>query len=282
MREMIELTKPRITAMAVLVAAGAALLAPGRLEPAVALAAAIGIALIVGAANALNQYLERDGDALMTRTKDRPLPSGRLSPRAALVFGLLLSAVSLPLLALAVNPLTALLAAIALVNYVALYTPMKRRSTLALQVGAISGAMPVLMGWTTVTGRLDLPGLLLFSVFVVWQLPHFLAISLYRSEEYERAGIRLVVLERGDLVAKRQCLAYATALLPLSLALVPWGEAGLVYAAIALLVNGAFVAYGLRGLAPGAGTRWARGFFGASLVYPIALLGGLLIDVVVR
>ena len=282
MRELIALTKPRITLMAVLVAAGAALLAPGVHDPAKIGVSLLAIALIVGAANALNMFIEREGDALMERTKDRPLPAGRLQPAAALTFGVVLAAIALPLFFFAVNPLTAWLAVVALVNYVALYTPLKRRTTLALQVGAISGAMPVLMGWTTVTAALDLPGLLLFAIFVLWQLPHFLAISLFRSAEYERAGIHLVVLERGEAVAKRQCLAYATALLPLSLALVFWGGSGLAYGLVAFLVNAAFIAYAVKGLSPSSGTPWARGFFAASLVWPFAMLGGLFLDIALR
>jgi protoheme IX farnesyltransferase len=281
-REYLALTKPRITVMAVLVAAGAGLLAPGAVGAGTLLAALLGIALAVGAANALNQHAEREGDALMERTRERPLPAGRLAPRAALLFGLALAGVGLPLLLLAVNALTAGLAALALVNYVAVYTPLKRRTTLSLQVGAVSGAMPALMGWTAVTGALDAAGLLLFAVLWLWQMPHFLAIALYRKEEYARAGIRIVPLERGDLVARRQCLAYATALLPLSLALVLWGGAGAAYAVVAVLVNAGFIAHGLQGLRPGAGHRWARGFFAASLVYPLALIGGLLLDAALR
>jgi protoheme IX farnesyltransferase len=281
-KDLLALTKPRIAVMAVFVAAAASMLAPGLHERSTIALALLGIALLVGAANALNQYLEREGDALMERTQDRPLPAGRLQPGMALAFGLVLSAAALPLLYWAVNPLTAALAVLALVNYVGFYTPLKRRTPYALHVGAMSGAMPVLMGWTAVTGKLDLPGLLLFSLFVLWQLPHFLAITLFRSNEYERAGIRLVVLEKGEVVAKRQCLAYATALLPLSLALMAWGGAGWIYGATALLVNAAFIAYGVKGLAPASGTPWARGFFAASLVWPCAMLGGLALDVAFR
>ena len=282
MRELLALTKPKITVMAVVVAAGAALLAPGPRDPVAIAISLLGIALLVGAANTLNQYIERDGDALMERTKTRPLPAGSLQPRTALVFGLVLATLALPLLALRVNVLTAALAVIALVNYVAFYTPLKRRTSLALQVGAISGAMPVLMGWTTVTGVLDPAGLLLFALFVLWQLPHFIAISLYRKAEYERAGIRLVVLDKGPVVAKRQCLAYATALLPLSLALVAWGPAGLPYGLVAVVVNAAFIAYGVKGLSPRSGDIWAHRFFVASLVWPFAILGGLFLDVALR
>jgi len=281
-RELLALTKPKITIMAVVVAAGAALLAPGAHDPVRIAISLFGIALLVGAANTLNQYIEREGDALMERTKNRPLPAGQLQPRTALIFGLVLAALALPLLAVRVNFLTAALAVIALVNYVALYTPLKRRTSFALHVGAISGAMPVLMGWTTVTGRLDAAGLLLFALFVLWQLPHFIAISLYRKAEYERAGIRLVVLDKGPVIAKRQCLAYATALLPLSLALVVWGEAGLPYGLVAVAVNAAFIAYGVKGLSPSSGDIWAHRFFVASLVWPFAMLGGLFLDVALR
>lgn len=282
MNPFLALTKPRITVMAVFVAAGAALLAPGAREPWTLAVSLLAIGLLVGAANALNQFIEREGDALMERTRNRPLPAGQLEPRAAVILGVVLSAIALPLLFLAVNALTGLLAVIALVNYVGLYTPLKRRTSWALQVGAISGAMPVLMGWTTVTGRLDLSGLLLFALFVLWQLPHFIAITLFRGDEYERAGVRLVVNEKGEAIAKRQCLAYATALLPLSLALVAWGDAGWLFAAVAVVTNAAFIAYGVKGLSMPTGAPWAYRFFLASLVWPFAILGGLFVDVVLQ
>ena len=129
-------------------------------------------------------FLERDQDRLMERTRARPLPEGRLSPEAALVFGTALACAALPLLFLAGNALTGILAGVAFFSYVAIYTPMKRQSPAALFVGAIPGAIPPLMGWTAATGRLDAPGLVLFAILFLWQIPHFLAIAIFRAEDY--------------------------------------------------------------------------------------------------
>jgi protoheme IX farnesyltransferase len=274
------LAKPKITLMALVVTAAAAWLAPADLSPADFALALSGIGLLVAAANSLNQFIERDGDALMERTRSRPLPDQRMQPATCLAVGLTLATLSLVMLALFTNALTFWLSVVALVNYVAIYTPMKRLSTLALPVGAISGAMPVLLGWTAATGSINLMGGLLFAVFFLWQLPHFLVISLFRKGEYERAGIKIVPLERGDVVTKRQTLAYTTALIPLSLALTIWGDAGVAYFATAVAANVAYVGINVYGLSEKAGSAWARKSFLVSLVYPLALLSGLALDVV--
>src|SRR5262245_5371775 len=179
-------------------------LAPGARPLQLVLAALGGVALIVAGANALNMYLERDVDALMARTKNRPLPSGRMEPSVALWFGIGCSAVAVPAITWLVNPLTGFLAALSLVLYVCAYTPLKRRSTAALLVGAVPGAMPPLLGWTAVTGSLDAPGLALFLTLYVWQLPHFIAISMFRAEDYARAGLKVVPVEPGVGGAKQR------------------------------------------------------------------------------
>src|SRR4051812_29754215 len=188
-RAYLELTKPRITALVVFTTATGLWLAPARPALAAVLFPLVGTALIVAAANVLNMFLERDTDALMPRTMRRPLPSGRVSPRGALLFGLLLASLSVPLLTFGAGAIPAILASIALVSYVLVYTPMKRRTAASLLVGAVAGAIPPLIGWTAATGRIDLPGLLLFAVLFLWQVPHFLAITLLRRKEYARAGL---------------------------------------------------------------------------------------------
>ncbi len=274
----VALAKPRVTIM-VLGTAGLGLyLAPVSLPPLSALGALTGTALIVGAANALNMYIERDIDGLAPRTKKRPLPDGRLSPRAALYFAALLTAVSLPLLAVCANLLTALLGLLAFVIYLAAYTPMKQTSPGALVVGAIPGAMPPLMGWTAATGQLDLGGLTLFAILFLWQLPHFLAISLYRRSEYQRAGYRLTVIEHGTSTAKMQIVLYLLALCPVTLLLVPLGLGHGLYLAIALFSGLLFLAIGVYGLRPAAGARWARALFSGSLLYLMVLAAALVVD----
>src|SRR6185503_7045829 len=195
--DLLQLAKPRITALVVFTTAIGLWLAPHGLPPLTIGLTLVGTVLIVAAANVLNMYLERDSDALMARTMNRPLPAHRMEPGLALRFGIALAAVSVPLLTFAVGALPGLLASIALVSYVLLYTPMKRQSAAALLVGALPGAIPPLIGWTAATERLDLPGVLLFAVMFLWQVPHFLAITLFRKEEYARAGLIVQPNEPG-------------------------------------------------------------------------------------
>jgi protoheme IX farnesyltransferase len=165
------------------------------------------------------------------------------------------------------------------VSYVAIYPPLKYRTPLALVIGAIPGAAPPLLGWTAVTGSLDPPAIVLFGILLVWQIPHFIAIALYRNEEYQRAGIRTVAAVRGDAVAKIQAVAWSMILVPVSMMLTPLGVAGGLYVTCALLMGSGFMAWSFTGLDNDAGPRWARGFFLASLVYLPALTLALTIDV---
>jgi len=275
----VSLAKPRITALVAFTTASGLWLAPIRPRLSIVFLTLLGTVLAVASANVLNMYLERDTDALMSRTKHRPLPARRMDPQLALWFGLLLGAVSLPLLSLAVGPRPGLLAAIALVSYVLLYTPMKRRSSAALLVGAVAGAMPPLIGWTAATGTLDLPGVLLFAVIFLWQVPHFLAITLFRREDYARAGLLVLPNEPdGERKARRNIVCYTVALVSVSLLFVPLGVARNLYFATAFFAGALFVAHGLNGLRPATGPRWARKEFALSLAYLTVLLGALVID----
>jgi protoheme IX farnesyltransferase len=272
----VELAKPRITFMVLITTAVGLWLAPGP-HPTVLLACTLlGTTLVVAGANALNMFLERDVDALMTRTRNRPLPSGRLPAEAALAFGLATSAVALPLLSFGVNPLTGALGAISLIIYVLAYTPLKRKSTAALLVGAVPGAMPPLMGWTAVTGRLDAAGVALFLILFVWQLPHFIAISLFRADEYKAAGLKIIPVERGIEGAKLRIAFYSLLMMAVSLQVVRAGIGGAFYLAAALTLGGGLVALGFYGLQRDPGRRWARWYFLYTLVY----LPGLLIALV--
>ncbi|MCZ7587014.1 MAG: heme o synthase [Deltaproteobacteria bacterium] len=276
------LLKPGITWMSVFMALGGIGLAPGTIDQVRAVWALVGIALIVASSHALNMYVERDTDALMERTKNRPLPAKRMRPLEALLFGAALGAAGVGVLFFLVNELTAYLGAFAMVIYVLVYTPLKRVTPLALLVGAVPGAFPPLLGWTSVTGRIAVPGLLLFFIMLLWQVPHFIAITLYRKSEYARAGIRTTSVVHGDIVAKLQALAYATLLVPISLLFVPLGLAGTTYFAIGLTANLAFVAMSATGFLPRSGDRWARGLFKASLIYLPVLTLGLMLDLVIQ
>lgn len=275
--DLVSLSKPRITGMAVCTAAGGLYLAPGSPSPDLVLSTLVGTTLAVGGANALNMYLERDRDGRMERTAGRPLPQGRLAPGLALAWGIAQAVVSVPLLVLGVNALTGLLAAIALLGYVMVYTPMKPRSSAALYVGAIPGAMPPLMGWTAATGRIGVAGLVLFGILFLWQIPHFIAIAIHRREDYARAGFKTVPSEHGQRFAKLVGLACLLLLVPLTIALVPLGLAGKPYLLAAILLGTAFLVSGAIGLRADAGDRWARRHFLVSIVY----LTGLFVVLVV-
>lgn len=281
LRDFAQLVKPNITFLVLITTGGGLWLAPGSLEWTRLFAALLGTVLVVGAANTLNCYLERDSDAFMTRTRNRPLPAGRMSPRTALWFGLALALVAIPTLTLLVNPVTGLLAAIALVSYVWIYTPMKQISPQALLIGAVPGAMPPLMGWTAVTGRVEWPGVVLFGILFLWQLPHFLAISIYRQREYDNAGIRTLAGLHGPSRARWHSLFWTALLVPVSLMLVPLGVAGWIYLGIAAVLGLVFLAWALAGFrAENAEkpARWARGFFVYSLIYLTLLFAALLVD----
>jgi heme o synthase len=279
-RDLLALTKPRITTMVLLTGAAGACLAPGRADVRTLLLSLLGTALIVGSANALNMWWERDVDALMTRTRNRPLPAGRLSPDVALAFGVALAAVSTPMLFL-VNVTTGLLGLVALVSYVAVYTPLKRHTHLALLVGAVPGAIPPLLGWSTVTGTVGLGGLLLFGVLFLWQVPHFAAITIFRAQDYGRAGLQVVSVQLGERGARRTIAVWTVLLVGASLLFVPFGIAGRAYLVVAAVLGAGFLALAFRGQIGAArldGPRWARRVFAYSIPYLVILLVALLLD----
>jgi protoheme IX farnesyltransferase len=274
--DLVALVKPRIMVMALLTAAGAMSLAPGAVPPARALWLIVGTALIVGSANTLNMWLERDIDCLMARTRNRPLPQHRLAARTALVFGAVQGALSLPALAM-VNLVTAALGLVALFMYVGVYTPMKQRSHWATWIGAIPGALPALMGWTAATGRINLPGLAVFGVLFFWQIPHFHAIAMYRQRDYDAAGLKTLPGTHGVVAARNQIVFYLVVQVAVSLLLVPLGIAGLPYLVTAVVLGAGVLVQGAGGLR-GASARWARSVFLASIVYLPVLFAVMVLD----
>ncbi|MEY4582899.1 MAG: hypothetical protein RL701_7602, partial [Pseudomonadota bacterium] len=167
-------------------------MAPGTMSVRRAVWMMVGTWLCVASANSLNCFIERESDKRMRRTSNRPLPAGRLDPSVARAFGVALGLISLPVLALGTNLITAVLGLIALVSYVGVYTPMKQRSPLALIVGAVPGALPPLMGYAAVSGELGAKGILLFALLFLWQIPHVIGLSAFRREDYVAAGIRVL------------------------------------------------------------------------------------------
>lgn len=277
-RDLIALTKPRITLMVLVTAAGGMWLAPGALDLASMAIMLATTGMVVGAANTLNCYLERDSDRLMARTASRPLPDRRLEPSWALILGVVMGLFAVPTLTVAVNPITGLLGAIALISYVAIYTPLKQHTPAALFVGALPGALPPLMGWTAVTDSIATPGVLLFGVLFFWQIPHFIAISVFRQDEYERAGLKVLPSVRGMRSAKVQATVYAGALWVVSLLLVPYGLAGVLYLVAAMALGAYFFWAAARGFWVGDDDAWAKKLFVVSLVYLTALFAALIVD----
>lgn len=279
-RDLIALTKPRITALVLLTEAVGMRLAPGSPTAATRWLSLVGTTLIVGSANALNMWCERDVDAHMSRTRDRPLPAGRMVPGVALAFGLALAFVSVPMLFL-VNVATGLLGLLSLVGYVAVYTPLKRHTYLALLVGAVPGAIPPLLGWTTVTGAVGLGGLLLFAFLFLWQVPHFAAISIFRADEYARAGLQVVSVQHGERAAREMIALWTVLLVTSSLLFSPYGMAGRFYEITAFASGIGFIVLAFRGLRDSPQfdpKRWARRVFAFSIPYLAVLLLVLLGD----
>lgn len=272
------LTKPRLSMLVIITAGGGYWLA-GSTDLLSGVIAVGGTTLVVAAANVLNNYLERESDKDMTRTAVRPLPTGRLAPSIALMFGVLLTAISVPLLTFGANPLTGLLAAVALVLYVLVYTPMKRVSSMNTLVGAIPGALPPLIGWTAATGSIEVGGLLLFALLFLWQIPHSLAICIYRQKEYESAGLVILPSEHGLAVTRRQMLLYTVALVPLPLLMVHAGIAGLPTLLIGTGLGVWWLRKAWQGFSLESGSVWARKFFLSSLVYLSGMFAILTVDV---
>lgn len=275
---LVALTKPRVSGMVMASAAVGLATAPGQLPASRSFAALFLIALLVGAANTLNCWMERHSDGLMARTRSRPLPAGRLDPALALGFGLGLAALSLPTLTLGLNVMTGLVGLFALVSYVWIYTPMKVVSPSALLVGAVPGALPPLMGWTAVTGRLDAGGLVLFAIVFLWQLPHVIGLSSYRMLEYANASIRVLPAVRGELVAKWHALFWGGLLIPVSCLLYPLGVAGRLYLGAALVLGFGYLGTALWGFRSEPAASWGRRLFLASLLYLPLLFTALLLD----
>ncbi len=280
--DLVELTKPRITLMVVLTAGiGMLLASDGEIGLAGVFHTLLGTGLLAAGSSALNQVLERDLDALMDRTAQRPLPAGRMHPDAALLFGVSLAIVGLLELTVFVNLLTALLGTLALASYVFLYTPLKRISSLATVIGAIPGAIPPLMGWTAVTNEIGLGAWVLFGILFLWQLPHFLAIAWMCREDYARAGLPMLpVVEPDGRSTARQMVLWGAALLPVSLLPTILGLTGMTYF-LGTLTLGCFFLGVCVTFALSFSTQAARRVLLVSVLYLPAVLAVMVLDRVV-
>lgn len=274
------LTKPRVGVLILFtVAAGAWLAARGAPTPSLLFHAILGTALVAGGASALNQVLERHSDALMARTENRPLASGRLSAAEGWTFGSILAISGLGYLALTLHHiLPMIVAAFALTGYVALYTPLKSKTSLNTLVGAVPGALPPVIGWTAVTGSFDPEAAVLFLIVFLWQVPHFLAIARIYRDEYAKAGMRMLpVVDRRGAMTSRQMIGYSMALIPASLMPVLLGQAGVSYLVGALLLDIGFLGF-VMAFSRDRSVDGARRVLKASLIYLPALLALLLVN----
>jgi len=264
----VALAKPRLNVLVVVTAlAGYYMGLRGSVDVLLLLHVLMGTALVAGGSSVYNQVIEVDTDGMMRRTRARPLPSGRLTPRAARIFATVLSTVGIAQLALGVNVLSAAIAVVTLLTYTVFYTPLKKRSSLATVVGGVSGALPPLIGWAAARNSLSIEAWILFGIVFLWQMPHFLAIAWTYREDYKRAGFPLLpVIEPDGASTGRQALIYAAALLPLSLAPTAVKMTGLAYLIAAAVLGLAFVwlsaRFAWRRSAPA-----AKGLFVGSIVY---------------
>jgi protoheme IX farnesyltransferase len=274
----LELSKPRILILLLLIAVAGFCLATSNWRTSLLLHMSIGIGLLAAGTATLNQFFERNIDGVMRRTERRPLPSKRITPSKALLFGVATSIGGLIYLAAFTNPLTGLLGLFTLASYVFLYTPLKRRTSLSTVIGAFPGAIPPLMGWAAAHGNIGLEAGVLFLIMFLWQFPHFLAIAWIYREDYGRAGIcMLPIIEPEGAVTGRQIVLYALALLPVSLLPTMIGLAGGIYFAGALILGLAYIYFSAR-LAMTRSRLQAKRLLQASIIYLPLLFALMLLD----
>jgi len=271
-RDYLELSKSRIVMMVLITTAAGYFFAAAHVDWILLLNTLIGTGLVAAGTNALNQYVERDHDAKMRRTRLRPLPDGRITPRAALIFSLAISLIGTLYLGFAVNWLTAALGAITLTTYIFIYTPLKRVSPICTIVGAIPGAIPPLMGWTAATGVLGMGGWIIFAILFFWQLPHFMAISWMYRDDYARAGFAMLAVRDQDGVATAaHAVYYSFALLIVSALPSFFGLATYIYLAGALVAGSLLTFISFAFLDSRTPIR-ARRLFMASNIYLIVMM----------
>jgi protoheme IX farnesyltransferase len=283
----LQLMKPRVVTLVVFTGLIGLLIAPGHLHPVLAVIALLCIAIAAGAAGAINMWYERDIDALMRRTRNRPLPAGRIEPGEALGFAVVLGGGSVVVMFLATNAVAAGLLVASIGFYVFVYTIwLKRRTPQNIVIGGAAGAFPPVIGWAAVTGSVDALPLLLFAIIFCWTPPHFWSLALFANSDYERAGVPMLPAVAGARETRRQILIYTVALAALSLA--PWfaGLAGLVYAVAAAALGAGFVWHAWRVWTDQADRSGASGLsdapaklsFRYSIAYLFALFTAVAVD----
>jgi len=274
------LMKPRVMSLVVFTALTGLSIAPGALHPMIGFTALLCIAVGAGAAGALNMWYDADIDAAMTRTARRPIPAGQIKPGEALAFGLTLACFAVVVLGLLVNVLAAALLAFTIFFYVVIYSMWLKRSTPQnIVIGGAAGAFPPMIGWAAATDSLSLLPLLLFLIIFFWTPPHFWALSLYRTEDYARAGIPMLPVVKGDAATRQQILRYTLVLIPLGVA--PWllGYAGVVYGLTALVTGGLMLVLAWQVFCERRpAERASRNLFAFSILYLFLLFAVLLME----
>lgn len=277
-RDYIALLKPRVMSLVVFSGLAGLLVAPGEIHPLLAAVAVLCIAVGSGAAGAINMWYDRDIDAVMSRTQDRPIPAGRVDASEALSFGIALSAGSVMLMGVAVNWAAAALLGGAILFYVFIYTMWLKRSTPQnIVIGGAAGAFPPMIGWAAVTGDVSMASVVLFALIFFWTPPHFWALALYRCGDYAKAGVPMLPVVAGDRETKKQMLIYTVLLLPLGLA--PWylGVAGWIYGLTALAMGLVFLAAAIAVWFDDS-DKSAKRMFGFSIFYLFVLFAMLIAD----
>lgn len=276
------LLKPRVMSLVIFTGAVGLAVAPGEINPIVGLTALLCVALGAGASGALNMWYDADIDALMTRTADRPVPAGRIAPGEALGFGASLAIGSIVVMGLVVNLMAAGLLALTIGFYLFVYTMwLKRRTPQNIVIGGASGALPPVIGWAAVTGDVSLSALVLFAIIFMWTPPHFWALALYKSGEYEKAGVPMLPVVSGERVTRNQILIYSLLLAPLTVLPTLMGFAGPFYGWAAGALSIVFVAYAARVWLVRT-DRAARDLFAYSIAYLFLLFTVLLVDTAVQ
>jgi heme o synthase len=276
--DFIALLKPRVMSLVVFTGFAGLVAAPGQLHPLLAAVAVLCIAVAAGAAGAINMWYDRDIDAVMARTRHRPLPAGRVAPDEALAFGIALSLISVMFMAVATNWMAAALLAATNGFYVFVYTMwLKRRTPQNIVIGGAAGAFPPVIGWVAVTGQVDVQALALFLIIFLWTPPHFWALSLYRTGDYAKAGVPMLPVVAGPAVTRRHIFFYSLVLVVASLLPTVLGTAGILYAAVVAVLGGVFVVLSAAVLRD-TGEAVARRLFAFSILYLFLLFAALIAD----
>ena len=273
-----DLLKPRVMSLVVFTGFAGLWLAPGRINPVLAAVAILCIAIGAGASGAINMWYDRDIDAVMNRTLGRPIPAGRMQPNEALSFGVILASGSVILMGLAVNAAAGALLAGTILFYVFVYTMwLKRLTPQNIVIGGAAGAFPPMVGWAAVTGDIGWPSVALFALIFFWTPPHFWALALFRSEDYQRAGVPMLPVVVGPRETKKQMFVYTVVLWPIAVAPYFMGIAGAAYLAVAAVLSLCFTGFSVAVWFDPT-DKWPKRMFAFSILYLTLLFALLILD----